>query len=278
MAAIDVGVGLPSHIEGVTRAQLINWARIAEDMGASTLACTDRVEYPSLETMLTLAAVSSVTERARLMTSVLVAPLRTDSALFRKQITTLDLLTDQRLVLGLGVGRRMDDYAACHVDYGRRGAILDDQLQSGNAQISELLGSRLLFGGQGPATLGRIVRHGGGWVAAAGLGAWHTATAFAADVRGAWTSAGRPGTPRLVALIYAAAGPHARDDAFAHMRSYYGFLGTQRADELASHVITDPGRLAETRDQIAEAGFDEVLLLPTSADPIQLEVLKVALR
>jgi alkanesulfonate monooxygenase SsuD/methylene tetrahydromethanopterin reductase-like flavin-dependent oxidoreductase (luciferase family) len=211
------------------------------------------------------------------MTSVLVAPLRTSSALFRKQIATLDLLTDQRLVLGVGVGRRPDDYVACHVDYTRRGKILDEVLESGTPSLSDLLGSRLLFGGQSRATVGRVVRHGGGWVAAAGLGAWQTAAAMATDVRDAWAAARRAGAPRLVAMIYTAAGPESRETAVRHMRSYYGFLGAQRADELASNVVTSAGLLAETRDQIAAAGFDELLLLPTSADPIQLEALKAAL-
>jgi alkanesulfonate monooxygenase SsuD/methylene tetrahydromethanopterin reductase-like flavin-dependent oxidoreductase (luciferase family) len=274
---MDVGVGLPSHIEGVTRAQLINWARTAEDIGASTLACTDRVEYPSAEALLTLAAVSSVTKRVRLMTSVLVAPLRANGSLFRKQIATLDLLTERRLVLGVGVGRRPDDYRACHVDYHRRGKILDDQLDAGTPSLSEILGQRLLFGGHGAASIERVVRHGGGWVAAAGLGAWQATTAVAQDVRDSWAAAGKPGAPRLVAMVYTAAGPRAREEAVRHLRSYYGFLGVQRADELASQVITDPGRLADTRDQIAQAGFDELLLLPTSAEPIQLEALRTAL-
>ena len=288
MTTIDIGVGLPTNVDGVTRTQLIRWARDAEDMGASSLCCTDRVMYPSLETMLTLAAVSSVTERVKLMTSVLVAPLRTSGGLFRKQIDTLDLLTERRLVLAVGVGRRQDDYAACAVDYTRRGTILDEQLSADGPPVHSMpagrptalgdaLGSRLLFGGTGPATLRRIQRYGGGWVAAAGLGAWSAATAFAADVRETWAAAGRSGTPRLVAMVYTSAGPNARDEALRHMRSYYAFLGPQRADELARHVITDPAQLSDTRDQLADAGFHELLLLPTSADLSQLDALGVAL-
>jgi alkanesulfonate monooxygenase SsuD/methylene tetrahydromethanopterin reductase-like flavin-dependent oxidoreductase (luciferase family) len=288
MATIDIGVGLPNNVDDVTRTQLIRWARDAEDMGASSLCCTDRVMYPSLETMLTLAAVSSVTERVKLMTSVLIAPLRTSGALFRKQIDTLDMLTDRRLVLAVGVGRRQDDYDACAVEYNRRGRILDEQLSADGppvhgmtggrgTSLGDALGSRMLFGGDGPATLRRIVRYGGGWVAAAGLGAWSAATAFAADVHGAWAAAGRSGMPRLVAMVYTSAGPNARDEALRHIRSYYAFLGPQRADELARHVITDPAQLVDTRDQLADAGFHELLLLPTSADRSQLDALEVAL-
>jgi alkanesulfonate monooxygenase SsuD/methylene tetrahydromethanopterin reductase-like flavin-dependent oxidoreductase (luciferase family) len=289
MKAIDVGMGLPNALEGVTRKQLISWSREAEDIGASSLVCTDRVMYPSLETMLTLAAVSSVTERVKLMTSVLVAPLRSNGALFRKQIDTLERLTDHRLVLGLGVGRRKDDYEACGVEFTDRGKLFDEQLSAPAAQsdmesawqdavsVGDALGSRLLFGGQGEATLRRIARYGGGWLAAAGLGGWSTTAALATDVREAWTAAGRPGTPRLVAMIYTSAGPDACGEALRHMRSYYAFLGQDRADELAKHVVTSPSQLVETRAQIAEAGFDELLLLPTASDLVQLEALKAAL-
>jgi hypothetical protein len=78
-------------------------------------------------------------------------------------------------------------------------------------------------------------------------------------------------------MVYTAAGSRAREEAVRHIHSYYGFLGAQRADELASQVITDAGRLTEVRDRIAQAGFDELLLLPTSADPAQLEALQTAL-
>lgn len=276
VVAIDIGVGLPADVEGVTPARLVRWARQAEDLGASTLACTDRVQYPSLESLLTLATVASVTTRARLMTSVLVAPLRTGNALFRKQIATLDRLSEHRLVLGIGVGRRQDDYAACGVDFSRRGRILDDQLDAGRPSVGDLLGERLLFGGNSRATVDRVVRHGGGWIAAAGLGAWDRTAALATEVRAAWAEARKPGAPRLVAMIYAAAGPRAREDADRHIHRYYGFLGAERAAELASHVVTDPGQLVETRDRIAEAGFAELLLLPTSAEPEHLEALKAA--
>ena len=78
-------------------------------------------------------------------------------------------------------------------------------------------------------------------------------------------------------MVYTSAGPNARDDALRHIRSYYAFLGPQRADELARHVITDPAQLLDTRDQLADAGFHELLLLPTSAERSHLDALEVAL-
>jgi hypothetical protein len=56
-----------------------------------------------------------------------------------------------------------------------------------------------------------------------------------------------------------------------------GFIDGEPGGTLAQIRVVVGGR-ACVPAQIAEAGFDEVLLLPTSADPIQLEALKVALR
>jgi hypothetical protein len=78
-------------------------------------------------------------------------------------------------------------------------------------------------------------------------------------------------------MVYTSAGPDARGEALRHMHSYFAFLGKDRADVLAKHVVTSPSQLVETRDQIAEAGFDELLLLPTADDLVQLEALKAAL-
>jgi alkanesulfonate monooxygenase SsuD/methylene tetrahydromethanopterin reductase-like flavin-dependent oxidoreductase (luciferase family) len=285
MTTMKIGVGLPAAIEGVSQEQLLAWACEAEGTGATTLCCTDRVMYPCLESLLTLAAVSSVTHRANLMTSVLVAPLRTDSALFRKQVHTLDTLTGHRLILGVGVGRRTDDYDACGISFRDRGKILDQQLTASSppspsaapTSIADELGPRLLFGGQSEPTLGRIAQYGGGWVAAGGLGGWQATAQFAGEVREAWSAGGRAGKPRLIAMIYTAAGPTAREDAQRHIGSYYGFLGPERSSELAEFVIADPSQLIDTRDQIAAAGFDELLLLPTSADLAQLNALEIAL-
>ncbi len=43
---------------------------------------------------------------------MLLAPLYTNSALFAKQAASLDRLSGGRLVLGLGLGGREDDFAA----------------------------------------------------------------------------------------------------------------------------------------------------------------------
>jgi hypothetical protein len=65
----------------------------------------DRVVYDNHKPLVALAAAAAATERIRLATAVLLALLR------GKQLASLDGVCGGRLVAGLGVGRRRDDYA-----------------------------------------------------------------------------------------------------------------------------------------------------------------------
>jgi probable F420-dependent oxidoreductase len=80
-----------------------------------------------LEPMTVLAAVSSVTSRVRLTTSVLLAALRRPVVL-AKTASTLDVLSNGRLDLGVGVGWQREEYEAAGLDFDVRGRLLDESL------------------------------------------------------------------------------------------------------------------------------------------------------
>ncbi len=75
---MKVGIGLPAAIRGSEGDDIVHWARRAEERGFSTLGVIDRIAYDSYEPLVTLAVAAAVTERIRLMTSILLAPLRTN--------------------------------------------------------------------------------------------------------------------------------------------------------------------------------------------------------
>ena len=95
------------------------------DGGRSTL---DRLVYPNYEPLIALAAAAAVTERIELVTDILIAPLRSNTALLAKQAATIDSLSGGRLTLGLAPGGRHDDFEASGVDFGRRGHIFEQRL------------------------------------------------------------------------------------------------------------------------------------------------------
>jgi alkanesulfonate monooxygenase SsuD/methylene tetrahydromethanopterin reductase-like flavin-dependent oxidoreductase (luciferase family) len=289
MTQLEVGIGLPSTVPGVSRTQILDWAVRAEQLGASSIACVDRLSYPSWDPMIALAAAASVTTTPRLVTSVLVSPLRSNTALFAQETASLDRLSEGRLVLGLGISRRPDDYEQSRLDFHQRGRDFDKQLgelaafwAAADDSAAGVIGPApyagrkppVLIGGQVPATLGRVATWGDGWIAAAGLGGWGGAIAFAERVREAWAAAGRDGSPRLVATVYSAGGSRAAEHARHYMRQYYGFLGEAQADELAGHVLTSPERVSRAYQELDEAGFDELILLPVSAETDELALLE----
>src|SRR3954451_18271544 len=128
---MDIGIGLPNAVRGVDRAGIVDWALRAEAAGFSTLGTLDRIAYGNYESLIALAAAAAVTERIRLVTDILIAPLRTNTALLAKQAATIDHLAGgNRVLLGLAPGGRQDDYEISGVDFSRRGRIFDRQLEA----------------------------------------------------------------------------------------------------------------------------------------------------
>jgi alkanesulfonate monooxygenase SsuD/methylene tetrahydromethanopterin reductase-like flavin-dependent oxidoreductase (luciferase family) len=282
---VQVGIGLPAAIPGVEGPTIVEWARRAEQRDFSALAEIDRMHYDNYEPIVALAAAAAVTERILLTTTILLAPLRTNHTLFAKQIATLDRLSAGRLVLGIGVGRRESDYSVSGSDYHQRGSGLDALLERasglwrgetpGFGPAPALAGGpRLIFGGDSPRALARMAKYGEGWIAGGGFG--DVFRAGAESARKAWTQAGRTGRPRLVALSYFALGAGAREAADGYLKHYYDFVGPF-AEQIAAGAPTTPDAVRERVADFAQAGCDELILMPCVADPAQVDLLADAL-
>jgi probable F420-dependent oxidoreductase len=80
-----------------------------------------------LEALSCLAAISSVTSRVRLIASVIILPQRNVLELI-KVATTIDFLSQGRLVLGVGAGWNQREMEALGYDFGSRGQRMDEML------------------------------------------------------------------------------------------------------------------------------------------------------
>jgi alkanesulfonate monooxygenase SsuD/methylene tetrahydromethanopterin reductase-like flavin-dependent oxidoreductase (luciferase family) len=281
---VDVGIGLPNAVRGVDRRGTVEWARRAEAAGFSSLGTIDRIVFPSYESLISLAAAAAVTERIRLVTDILIAPLRTNTALFAKQAATMDHLSEGRLVLGLAVGGREDDFEISGADFHARGRTFERQLEELGAHwrgetgvAPSPAGERpgLLIGGRSPAAFRRAARYADGWTLGGG-----TPDALAegrARLLEAWAAEGREGEPRTMVLFYFALGDRAEEHAREDLLDYYGFLG-EYAEQLVAAAAKDEATVKQYLSAFEAAGADEVICFPTSTDPEQVDLLARAVR
>jgi len=275
---MDVGIALPNAVPGASGDQMTEWARRAEARGFSSLGTIDRIVYDNYEPLIALAAAAAVTERIGLATTVLLAPLRTNTALLAKQAHSVNALSGGRLTLGIGLGARDDDYEASGVELRGRGKRLDAMLEemkeiwAGDEVGPAIAGApRLVVGGHADAAYARAARLGDGWIAA-GSGP-DQARDGAEKAKAAWREAGREGEPHIMALAYFSLGEHAEEDVRENLMDYYAWLGEDVARMIGDSAAKDAGKVAEYVAAYEELGCDELVFCPSSADPQQVDLL-----
>ena len=274
---MQVGVGLPSTIPDTQGQLIIEWACRADEGPFSSLGVLDRLVYDSYDPLITLGTVAGVTHRVKLATTIIIGPLYNNS-LLAKYAASLDALSGGRLVLGLAVGARKEDYDASGVDYRERGKRLSEQLTSLRSiwednyigpKTTHQGGPNLLVGGLSDQSYARMVRYTEGYVHGGGP---PRAFARAADkAYAAWRDAGRPGKPQIWAQGYFALGDDGVMKAgYRYLRDYYAFTGPF-AERIAAGLLTSPQSVAQFIRGYQNAGCDELVLFPTVPDIAQLD-------
>ena len=285
---MEIGIGLPSTVPDTEGRTLVDWARAAEEAGFSTLGTIGRLVYPNYDELIALSAAAAVTGRIRLTTSVLLAPLYSNAALLAKQVASLDRLSGGRLVLGLGLGGRDDDFSASGLSMDGRGGRLEEQIammkrvwsgeEFGYAggigpEPARPGGPEIIVGGATEASFRRVARIADGWIMGGGTPDMFAQAATAVDQ--AWLEAGRPGRPRKLTLAYYALGPDARAQADRYLHGYYGWLG-DIANMIAAGAAVS-GEMVRSHAKAFEAsGCDEVIFVPTASRLDQVRLLASA--
>ncbi|HEX4725007.1 MAG TPA: LLM class flavin-dependent oxidoreductase [Pseudonocardiaceae bacterium] len=257
-----IGIGLPTTTPGVSGGLLLEWARQADAGPFSSVAVLDRLVYDSVDPFVALGAAAAVTSRVRLATMISIGPLRSPAVL-AKQASSVHLVAGGRLTLGLGIGARLDDYTAAGADHRNRGARLSEQLAHLRALPGDTM--ELLVGGNSGAALARMARYADGY--AHGGGPPRAFASAAARARAAWHDLGRPGEPALWGQAYFALGDPAAGTAY--LRDYYAFTGPF-AETVAAANLTSAGAIRDLVRGYRAEGCDELVLLPTVADPAEV--------
>ena len=272
---MKIGVGLPTSTSGISGQLLVDWAKRADAGPFSSLGVVDRVAYQNYEPFTALAAAAAVTQRVRLATMVVIAPLR-NTAILAKQAASLEALSGGRLTLGLAVGARGEDYTASGIDSRGRGRRFGEQLETirdiwEEGKIGPTpkgTGPQLLVGGSSGEALARMARYSDGYMHGGG-----PARAFAgaaAQAVAAWSDLGRPGRPILWGMGYFALGDGTAAAGAEYLRHYYAFTGPF-AEKIAAGNLTSPGAITDFIRAYEDAGCDELILFPTASSVEQLD-------
>src|ERR1051325_3274241 len=226
-----VGIGLPTTSPGTDRDLFLDWVRKSEAGPFSTLGIFERLVYDSYDPLTSLGAAAAITSRIGLATTILTTPLY-NTALLAKSIATLDVLSGGRVVLGVGIGAREEDYDVAGVPHRSRGKRLGEQLGELRAiweddkigpKTTCTGGPKMLVGGLADLTFARVARYANGYLH--GGGPAQTFTRAAEKARAAWTDAGRPDQLQLWGLGYYSLGEDARETGLKYLRHYYEFVG-----------------------------------------------------
>jgi probable F420-dependent oxidoreductase len=147
---VRIGILFP-HYElgddapGTAAAAAATYARTVEDAGFAHLAMHDHilgadvtnrpewqgpynVTHAFHEPFVLMGYLAAVTERLEFLTDILVLPQR-QTPLVAKQAAEVDVLSQGRLRLGVGVGYTPIEFEGLGVDYATRGARFDEQLE-----------------------------------------------------------------------------------------------------------------------------------------------------
>ena len=134
MASVDIGVVLPTmSVRDQSPGNVAAAARHAEDLGFESVWVVDQLiggtGVPVLDSMVSLAAAASVTQRVALGLGVLVLPLR-PVVWVAKQVASLQHISGDRVLLGVGAGGDRHDrsWTAAGVSRRDRGRLTDEAL------------------------------------------------------------------------------------------------------------------------------------------------------
>ena len=200
------GIYLPTRGPLAEPDAIVAIARGAESMGYATIVAADHIVFPvrveskypytvdggfpgqgdALEQLSLLAFLAGVTERARLVTSVMILPHR-NPLVTAKALATIDVLSKGRLTVGVGEGWMREEFQALGATgFDERGRVSDEYLEilkkcwtrdpvahHGRFYAFEALHCLprpvqqphppIWIGGHSIPSLRRVARHGQGW-------------------------------------------------------------------------------------------------------------------
>jgi probable F420-dependent oxidoreductase len=307
---VEIGFAAPVAGSWATPDNQVHVARRAEDLGYASLWTFQRLLYPAepqgprwrspyrsvVDPVVTLAYLAGHTSRIRLGVAVLNMPFFSP-VLLAKQLTTLDIVSEGRLDVGLGLGWAREEYAAVGTPYEKRGQRAEEFLQvlrqlwtepvvDFHGEFYTVPAARfaprpvqqphppLLLGASADPALRRAGRLADGWVSSSGADLTRIGVSIG-KVRAAAEEAGRdPDALRFVTRGVVRVRPAGQAErlplsgTFEEIRGDFELLGEQGVTEMFIDLNFDPEIGSPDADPAASMRRAEDVLTAFAPRPV----------
>jgi alkanesulfonate monooxygenase SsuD/methylene tetrahydromethanopterin reductase-like flavin-dependent oxidoreductase (luciferase family) len=299
---VELGLHLPLmefHGEGLSHRRLIESVDAAREAGFAAVSANDHFLFstPWLDGPTALAAVIDRSGGMTLATTIALAVLRGPIPL-AKSLAAIDLLSEGRLIAGVGPGSSERDYDALGVPFEERWKRLDEVIVA----LRALLGGEPSTSGQhyrgpdaplepGPAQRGgvpiwvgswgsrvglrRVARLGDGWLASAYNTTPEGFAAARATLGEELDAAGREEgeLPNGLATMWTWVCPDQAEADRVLADTLSPLLRRETAELRDQLCVGPPERVAELLSSYQEAGCDRVYMWPLGEERRQVELL-----
>ena len=284
---MNVGVCLPYMERELNRDNLLAWMRAIDQGPFSSLSCGERITSYTVEMRTMLGAAAAVTERVRIVPSLYVLPMH-NAVWAAKEIATLDVMSNGRVTVCVGVGGRPMDYEAVDAPFERRHARMDEQIAAmreiwkgvppleGGDPVGptpiQVGGPPILAGTMGPKATRRAAEWADGLYMWSGNGQKPEIDHMIKQADAAWEDAGRDSRPRRIAGFWATLADNGAERLPAYVYDYLKVL----SPELASAMSKGMNRFTvdtnnESLDAMEELDCEETFLVPATCDEADID-------
>jgi alkanesulfonate monooxygenase SsuD/methylene tetrahydromethanopterin reductase-like flavin-dependent oxidoreductase (luciferase family) len=284
---MKISLCLPYMKTEIDRRVLRDWCRAADEGPFESLSCGERITGPTVEMRTVLAAAAAWTERVRIVPSLYVLPMH--SAVWAaKEIATLDVISDGRVTVTVGVGGRPKDYEAVGASFARRHQRMDEQVDqmkriwAGEPPLPgvdpvgptpvQAGGPPILIGAMGPKAIRRGAEWADGIYAFSMNGVQSEMEHMLGLARAGWKEAGRDTAPHLAGGFWYSLADGAEEKLRDYVFKYMEIAGEEVARALAKSMTrSSPEAVREGIENMRAAGCEECFMVAATHEPSEIE-------
>jgi alkanesulfonate monooxygenase SsuD/methylene tetrahydromethanopterin reductase-like flavin-dependent oxidoreductase (luciferase family) len=278
---MKIGLCMPYMVRDYDRDRILGWARKIDGGPFDSLSCGERITGHTYEMTTMLAAAAAVTDRVRIMPSLYVLPMRS-AVLTAKEAATLDVISNGRVSVTIGIGGRENDYRAVGAPFTHRHQRMDEQA----AEMRRVWRGEAIFegadevgpvspqganiplyaGAMGPKAIARAAKWADGIYGTSMAGDREGHEKIFDMAKDAWKAEGRAGKPYLIGSFWYSLAPDAETELKAYVYDYLKYMGDDIGRYMASTMTRHtPDAILEAIENVRAAGADELLLVPATA-------------